>query len=110
MPYDPSDTIKADQNDQKGTHMKSRPQALDPILPYKSVAAALLFSVILGPVGLLYASYWGGLIMIVLAIVIMSNKLLFVTFLLWLICCIWSVGAVETYNRKLSQTMRQNAA
>lgn len=37
------------------------PMQTQPALPYKSVAAALLFSVILGPVGLLYASFWGGL-------------------------------------------------
>lgn len=88
--------------------MKTRPLQADSVMPYKSVAAALLFSVILGPVGLLYASFWGGFIMIILTIMIMSNKLLFVTFLLWLICCIWSVGAVESYNRKISKTLLQS--
>lgn len=69
--------------------------------PYKSVAAALLFSVILGPVGLLYASFWGGFAMIVVAIVVVNSKLFFPTLMLWIICCIWSVGAVESYNRKI---------
>lgn len=66
----------------------------------KSVAGALLFSVILGPVGLLYASFWGGLFMIALSIFTISNQFYFVTFLVWLTCCIWSVGAVESYNKK----------
>jgi hypothetical protein len=87
--------------------MKTRPLQHESALPFKSVAAALLFSVILGPVGLLYASFWGGFIMIILAIVIISLKLLFVTLLLWLICCIWSVGAVESYNKKIIQTSLQ---
>ena len=74
--------------------------------PYKSVAAALLFSVILGPVGLLYASFWGGLFMIAFMIFVMSNHFYFVAFLSWLICCIWSVGAVESYNKKIMMLVK----
>lgn len=74
-------------------------------LPYKSVAVALLFSVILGPVGLLYASFVGGLVMIPMSVVMISGHFYFLTLLIWLICCIWSVGAVEKYNRALSQTI-----
>lgn len=70
-------------------------------LPYKSVAAALLFTVILGPVGLLYASFWGGVTMIAIAIVILSAKFFFPAFLMWVVCCVWGVGAVESYNKKL---------
>lgn len=70
-------------------------------LPYKSVAVALLFSVFLGPVGLLYASFWGGLLMIPLGIVVVSSRFFFPILFLWLICCIWSVGATEFYNRKI---------
>lgn len=79
-----------------------------PRLPYKSLAGALLFSVILGPVGLLYASFWGGLIMIAVGIVVVSSKFIFPIVLLWIICCIWSVGAVEVYNRKVFNTTLQN--
>lgn len=71
-------------------------------LPYKSVAVALLFCVALGPIGLLYASFWGGTIMLLLSIVVISmGKFLFVTLLLWLACCVWGVRAVESYNKKL---------
>jgi hypothetical protein len=70
-------------------------------MPYKSVAAALLFSVFFGPIGLLYASFWGGFFMITLSIFIISNQFYLITLLIWLICCIWSVGAVESYNKKL---------
>ncbi len=69
--------------------------------PYKSVAAALLFSVLLGPVGLLYASFWGGVMMIVVAIVVLSAKFFFPALLLWIGCCIWGVGAVESYNKRI---------
>lgn len=72
-----------------------------PTLPYKSVAIALLFSVLLGPVGLLYASFWGGVGMILIGIVVVSSRLLFPILLVWIICCILSVKAVESYNKKL---------
>jgi hypothetical protein len=75
-----------------------------PPLRYKSVAGALLFSVILGPVGLLYASFWGGLFMIAISIVVISGKFFFVTLLVWLICCIWSVGSAEAHNKKLASS------
>ena len=71
-------------------------------LPMKNVAAALLFCVLLGPVGLLYASFWGGIIMILLGIVVMSSQLPFPIIVLWLMCCVWAVGAVERYNRKIN--------
>ncbi|VVC76276.1 hypothetical protein AQUSIP_15850 [Aquicella siphonis] len=77
------------------------PMQTQPALPYKSVAAALLFSVILGPVGLLYASFWGGLFMILISLFVVSNKFFFITLLIWLACCIWSVGTVDAYNRKI---------
>jgi hypothetical protein len=76
---------------------------LSPHRPYKSVAGALLFSILFGPVGLLYASFWGGVIMTMLGIVVISNKYLFLVLLLWLICAMWSVRAVELYNRKLDR-------
>lgn len=71
-------------------------------LPYKSTAVSLLFTVLLGPVGLLYASFWGGVTMIIVAIVVLSAKFFFPALLLWVGCCVWGTGAVEAYNKKLS--------
>jgi hypothetical protein len=76
-----------------------RPSA--PLLPFKSVAAALLFSAVLGPLGLLYASFWAGLCMILLAVVVISSKLFIPILLLWVISCILAVYCVESYNKKL---------
>ena len=53
--------------------------------PFKSVAAALLFCALLGPVGLLYATFWGGVWMILLGIVVVSCRFIFPIILLWLI-------------------------
>jgi hypothetical protein len=79
-----------------------------PRLPHKSVAVALLFTVLLGPVGLLYSSFWGGFLMIFVMLVVMSNKFFFPALLSWLICCIWGVGAVEKHNRALAEIPQKN--
>jgi hypothetical protein len=75
------------------------------VLPYKSVAVALLFSVILGPVGLLYSSFRGGIFLILIGMVVVSSRLPFPILLLWIVCAIWAVGAAESYNRKLLQRL-----
>ncbi len=72
-------------------------------LPYKSIAVALLFSVILGPVGVLYASFWGGVCLVIVGIVVVSCQLFFPIILLWLLSCICSVRAAEQYNKKILQ-------
>ncbi len=69
--------------------------------PYKSVAGALLFSVFLGPVGLLYGSVLGGLLMTSIILFVILNQFYFIAFICWLICCIWNVAAVESYNKQL---------
>lgn len=75
-------------------------------LPFKNVAGALLFAVILGPVGLLYASFWGGVTMIVLGFIVCSTRLFVPILLVWLISCMWSVHAVNRYNERIIKGSR----
>jgi hypothetical protein len=70
-------------------------------LPLKSVAAALLFTVFLGPVGLLYGAFWGGLLMIALIVAAVGAHYFFIALMLWIGCCVWGVRAVEVYNRNI---------
>ncbi len=70
-------------------------------MPLKSVAGALLFSVLLGPVGLLYASTLGGVVMIIFGFVAASLKLFVLLGMVWLGSCIWSVAAVNRYNKTI---------
>ncbi len=74
-------------------------------LPFKSVAGALWFSVLLGPVGLLYASSPGGIVMIIVGFVVGCSKLFVPILLVWLISCVWSVLAVNRYNKKIIQNI-----
>jgi hypothetical protein len=70
-------------------------------LPFKNVALALILGVILGPVGLLYASFWGGIVMLVIAFIVVCSKLSVPILLTWIGCSIWAVGAANQYNKKL---------
>lgn len=62
----------------------------------KSVAVALLFTVLLGPLGLLYASLRGGIILMILGIAFACMHFYFLTFMIWLSACVWAVAAVES--------------
>jgi uncharacterized membrane protein len=72
-----------------------------PTLPFKSIAAALLFSVLFGPVGLLYASVTGGSILIILCFLSLSWKLYTAAIIFWLCSCICSVAMANRYNKKI---------
>ena len=71
------------------------------VKPQKSLVAAILLGLFLGPIGLLYGGFWSGVIMTVL-IVIFSfvpkfGNLLIV--LLWFISPYWSVFLCTKYNK-----------
>ncbi len=70
-------------------------------LPFKNIALALIFAVVLGPVGLLYASFWGGVVLIPLGIVMVCCRFMFLAMLVWIVSCIWAVRAVELYNKNI---------
>lgn len=75
-------------------------------LPYKSVAAALLFSLFFGPIGLLYATTIGGVVMLIVGVAIIPTKLPVPIVIGWIICCIWSVIATNRFNQKLLQKIK----
>lgn len=70
-------------------------------LPFKSVAGALWFAALLGPIGLLYSSTLGGVIMIILGFVTVCAKYPVPIAMVWIGSCIWSVAAANKYNEKI---------
>ena len=70
-------------------------------LPFKSVAVALLLCVSLGPVGVLYSSTIGAIIMIILGLFVLRAKLVGPIILLWIISCVLSVVCTNHYNKKI---------
>jgi hypothetical protein len=91
----------------------------------KSIGIAILLTFLFGPIGLLYASVWGGLIMTFVPIIILSLLIfgtsqgnlvlaepsieLIIILLLtyWLIIIIWAVMSVKSYNYKLENDAKR---
>lgn len=75
------------------------------MVPYKSVAAALVLVVLFGPVGVFYSSFLGGVVLSIFGLVSigtmasMRSPLPMAT--VWLFGIIWSMAAVRFYNRKM---------
>lgn len=75
------------------------------MVPYKSVAAALVLTVLFGPLGLFYSSFLGGVVMSIFGLVgvgtMASMRSPFPMATVWLFSLIWSMAAVRLYNRKM---------
>lgn len=73
--------------------------------PYKSPAAALIFAIILGPLGVFYSTIIGGVVMtafglVAIGIVVkMHSPLPMAT--IWLVGLFWSMVSLHFYNRRL---------
>lgn len=73
------------------------------IKPYKSSAVSILLTLFLGPIGLLYASFFGSIIMLILVLIsifIPKGGALLLS-LSWLICFYWGVFSVNRYNKRI---------
>ena len=70
----------------------------------KSTGIGLLLTFLFGPLGMLYATIWGGLLMLVLDAIAFFIPLfgwVFIVFVLRPIELIWVVLAVRSYNKNL---------
>lgn len=84
----------------------------------KNLVAAILLAFLLGPIGLFYASIWGGLIMtftpIVFAILFSDGSIInafailftygLLTFVIyWPLCIVWAAIATIRHNKKVNE-------
>jgi|GEM_PF-3599223 len=76
--------------------------------PYKNLSTGLLFSVFFGPLGLLYASVRGGIVMLLMAFVVFSFRYPVPIMMMWVISSVWSVTAINHYNAKLLEARIRN--
>ncbi|MGA7313789.1 MAG: hypothetical protein WBX22_07425 [Silvibacterium sp.] len=67
----------------------------------KSVALSLVFTFFFGPLGMLYSTIWGALVMIVLSVPAFFLTLGHGAFLIWPISMIWGAWAAHRYNQRL---------
>lgn len=76
-------------------------------MPFKSPLAAIVLSLLLGPLGALYASWKLSIGLVVLALIVsiignaIGHSLTFLVVLIWLSSIYISVICVERYNQRL---------
>ncbi len=69
--------------------------------PTKSVGIGLLLTFLFGPIGMLYATVWGGLLMMVVNLVVGIATFGIGLVITWPIQLIWVVLSIRSYNKKL---------
>jgi hypothetical protein len=78
----------------------------------KSVGTALILAFLFGPLGLLYASVTGGIVMFIITLVVAIPTLGFGLLLTVPACMVWAAIATNNYNTRLTsgvQHYTQNA-
>lgn len=74
--------------------------------PYKSVAAAILLSLFLGPIGLLYANFIAAIVfsvILVLSLFVHSSSFFnFILGIVWVVGIFWSAISTTRYNKKIT--------
>lgn len=73
----------------------------------KSMGVAIILTVLFGPLGMLYSTILGGIIMCVISLIVGVVTLGFGLLLTWPICIIWAAVATSSFNKKLLQGQKQ---
>ena len=67
----------------------------------KSTGVAIILTVLFGPLGMLYSTIWGGIIMGIVSLIVGIVTLGIGLLITWPICVIWAAVAANSYNNKL---------
>ena len=70
------------------------------VTPTKSMGIAILLTVLFGPLGMLYSTIWGAIIMFVISVVVGFLTLGLGLIVTWPICIIWAAVSTSSYNKK----------
>jgi hypothetical protein len=77
------------------------------VSPTKNVGVAILLTVLFGPLGMLYSTIVGAIVMLVITLVVGALTLGIGLLLTWPLCIIWGALAASSYNKKLVAGSRQ---
>lgn len=72
----------------------------------RSVGVAILLTVLFGPLGMLYSTVAGALVMIAVSIVLAFFTLGFSILLTWPISILWGALAASTHNQRVISGVR----
>lgn len=74
------------------------------VLPTKSVGLSLLLTILFGPLGMLYSTIGGGILMLIISILLGVFTFGWSALITWPICVIWGAMAVNGYNRRIQKS------
>ena len=77
------------------------PRPVMVVTPTKSVGAAVLLAILFGPLGMLYATVLGGIIMLIVSAAVALPTLGFGLLVTQPICVIWAAIATNGYNKRV---------
>lgn len=67
----------------------------------KSMGITLLLTFLFGPLGMLYSTVTGAIVMIIVNVIVAIITLGFGLFITWPVCIIWGAVATNKYNKNL---------
>jgi hypothetical protein len=73
------------------------------VVSTKNVGLAILLAVLFGPLGMLYATIPGAIIMIIVTAIVGVITLGLGTLITWPVCVIWAAVAANSYNKKITR-------
>jgi len=73
----------------------------------KSVGISLILTFLFGPLGMLYSTIWGAIIMLIISVIVGTITFGVGLFPIWPICMIWGAFAAASYNKKLFNEIGQ---
>lgn len=71
------------------------------VVSTKSAGLAILLAVLFGPIGLLYSTVTGAIVMFIVNILMAVATMGFGLIVTWPICGVWAAVAVNSYNKRL---------
>lgn len=70
----------------------------------KSMFVAGLLACLFGPLGMLYVTVPGALIMLVISVILVFLTAGLAAFVLWPICAVWAMLAVSGHNKRIKHS------
>lgn len=71
------------------------------VIPAKSAGVAILLTILLGPLGMLYSTIGGAIVMTLVALIVGIPTLGLGLLVVWPVCIVWSAMAARGYNRRI---------
>ena len=68
----------------------------------KNMGVSILLTVIFGPLGMLYSTIPGAIVMIIVSVIVGILTVGLGLIITWPICIIWAAIATSNYNKKLA--------